>query len=423
MRPENIKSILVRYRNGEATDADKAFLESWYAWYQKQGLPADYPVADRLADAEVVWRRLQHKPNRLRRWLPYAAAIFIAAVAGTWIFLDNRQQTTDNRLAATDIQPGGNRATLTLADGRTIDLSEGHEGIVVGDGITYQDGSKILDVRYETLDRVRPLADMRADSASESYLTSHISHLMSLTTPKGGTYRITLPDGSKVWLNAASTLRYPSRFDGKERVVELEGEAYFEVSHQLSAVSSRLSATGHRPMDENNPRAESRKPTAEKVSFKVKTKNQTIEVLGTQFNITAYADESETKTTLVEGAVRLSVGATGASVSLVPGEQGVLESGKLQVKEVDVEPYTAWRYGKFSFNNKTFAQIMEELARWYDLDIVYENGIPEEELAGDAFRNQNFSLILRILDAVEINYKLDAPSRKLIINGKKQQIR
>src|SRR5690606_13352531 len=188
-----------------------------------------------------------------------------------------------------DILPGGNRATLTLADGRTINLSEAQTGIVVGDGITYLDGTGVLD-----------------NSASS------VSTIMSLSTPKGGTYQITLPDGSKVWLNANSTLKYPSRFGGKERVVELEGEAYFDVSQQSTANSRQASF----------------------VPFLVKTNNQTVEVLGTEFNISAYADDPVTKTTLVEGSVKVSAHAVNASTLLKPGEQGLLLHDRIERKTV-----------------------------------------------------------------------------------------
>src|SRR5690606_11646560 len=158
-----------------------------------------------------------------------------------------------------------NRATLTLADGRVVNLSQSQSGIIVGDGITYLDGSTVFGQGAGSTEQGTRHKGVTTDN-------------LQLTTPKGGTYQITLADGTKVWLNSASTLRYPSRFDGDERIVEMEGEAYFEVA----------------PFSSKSPRP-----------FLVKTENQTLKVLGTHFNVSAYADEEETKTTLVEGAVQI----------------------------------------------------------------------------------------------------------------------
>lgn len=217
----------------------------------------------------------------------------------------------------------------------------------------------------------------------------------SLTTPKGGTYQIMLPDGSKVWLNAASTLTYPSRFSEEERVVELEGEAYFEVNRRHSATSARQ-------------------------PFKVITKGQTVEVLGTQFNISAYADNSEIQTTLVEGAVRLQAEASGAVVSLSPGEQGRLVNGELTTRQVNTEPYIAWKDGFFFFDSAPLATVMSQLAKWYDVEVRFEDPVHDERLYGMISRQKTLRQALTILENTKaVKFRIE--NNTVIINKYPQQ--
>lgn len=297
--------------------------------------------------------------------MPYAAALLIITTIATYFFLEitsNREPRVVD-LKTEDIVPGGNRATLRLADGRTIDLNEEQTGIQVGDGITYLDGSEV----------VAP--------------NSHTEYAV-LTTPKGGTYQITLSDGSKIWLNAASTLTYPVSFDDGERVVELEGEAYFEVAS-----------------DEGR-------------SFKVISKGQEVIVLGTEFNVSAYDEENEIKTTLVEGSVRLDIDR--ASLRLGPGEQGIVDGNGLNKHHVNIEQYTSWKSGRFSFEGKTFDQVFRELARWYDIDIRYDGPIPNVEFYGGAFRNKNLGVVLRLLESARLSYHMEG--RMLVINTKRRDM-
>ncbi len=319
--------------------------------------------------------------------LPYAAALAILLTVG-WLVWGDRWVGNGKEIAATEILPGGNRATLTLADGRVINLDEAQTGIIVGtENITYDDGS--------------PLGAVIPSAAEESLPNpGGASVMLSLTTPKGGTYQITLPDGSKVWLNAASTLKYPSRFSGYERIVELTGEAFFEIS------SAPMSPAGG---------GRGRLP------FTVKTDKQSVDVLGTQFNISAYPDDDETKTTLVEGKVRVD-GAVDveahnhapnkSSVVLTPGQQATTrarlpgQGAAIQIHEVDVTQFTNWRNGRFSFDDKPFADIMKELGRWYDLEVTYEGPVPTNRYFGGAYRTQRISLVLDVLRAGGIDYRI-----------------
>ena len=318
-----------------------------YAVSEAQGL-------DELEKAYNAERAFKKK--RWLRWLPYAAAASILAFVSVWYFTNDSAQKVkpEITMAANDIAPGGNRATLTLADGRSIDLSEEQAGIVVGkERILYEKGSEeLVDLEAE---EVIPLV---------------------LSTPKGGAYQIMLSDGTKVWLNAASTFKYPSRFDGMERVVEIEGEAYFSVAK-----------------DPERP-------------FKVISRGQQIEVLGTEFNVSAYADEVDVKTTLVEGSVELLAGISDKHVSLAPNEQSVLRGTVISKQQVNVGPYIAWKNGDFNFDNTPLADMMRQMSRWYGVDVVYKKGVPNERFSGTMSRDVTLQTVLELLRISGVNYHI-----------------
>jgi len=392
-----------KWRDGSITPMEAEEFAQWYRQGQDESVWVSPDFAANEADhqqrmEQAVYRKagISAKPrSAVVRWLRptavigTAAAVAVLAMAvGAWFLLGNRQQTIDNGLAATEIRPGGNRATLTLADGRTIDLNEAQTGIVVGDEISYTDGSAVVD------------------SGKES-LKSHASNHMSISTPNGGTYQITLPDGSNVWLNAASTLKYPSRFVGKERVVELEGEAYFEVrniKYEVRSDGSRTSNFVPRNSKGNVP-------------FKVLSKGQTVEVLGTQFNISAYPDEEETKTTLVEGKVKVTPGTENRStpnrspttdhrppITLSPGQQATTRDAYTTVRDVDVSSYTAWKDGLFLFDDEPLDVIMRKISRWYDVEVVFADGIDRQERFGGGV--SRYGQLQEVLDRLSLTGKV-----------------
>lgn len=314
--------------------------------------------------AQRMFKRIVQR-SRIRTltvWLPVAAALVIVATVA-WLLLDTAKHEVAPQLAAQDFSPGGNRATLTLDNGATIALSEKQDGIVVDDWLRYADGTAVLN-------------ETEPNPNSQTY---------QLSTPIGGMYQLTLPDGSKVWLNAASTLRYPRRFADGERRVEIDGEAYFSVVKD-----------GNRP-------------------FIVVSREQHITVMGTEFNINAYADEQETTTTLVTG--RVEVAAAGntadgraASEALIPGRQSTVRQGRIDVKTVDTDEFTAWREGRFNFNGKTLPQVMRELARWYNFRVAYEGKIQDIEFYGGIHRNRNLDLVMTLLETNGIRYRMDRDS-------------
>ncbi|MBL1407176.1 FecR family protein [Sphingobacterium faecale] len=299
------------------------------------------------------------------RWVA-AAAIVAFAFIGYQVYNTQTATVPPVVSAIEDIVPGGNKAILVLADGSQVVLDTEQQGIVMDDAIHYSNG-RILD---KSLD----LKEGRE---------------LQLYVPKGGIYQVKLADGTQVWLNSDTRLKYPSSFSGNQRVVELDGEAFFIVQSII---------------DENNNR----------IPFIVKSKNQSIEVLGTEFNVSGYASQSSIKTTLLEG--RINVQVEDKKVTLIPGQQSENKDGReILVKKVDPQQAIAWKDGKFSFDGKSFAETLTEIGRWYDLSIVYKGAVPDIELVGDAYRHSNIKLVLRLLDAAAVNYKLDIADRKLII--------
>ncbi len=345
--------------------------------------------ADRLVDdpslqpaLDRVFRNVQHAkrdalPSTTRAWkAPWAWAAAAAVVFAVGVFLWQgmgpiREKPEVVQMEISDIAPGGNRATLKLADGREIDLSEAQAGIVVGDDVTYLDGSAVL-------------GDEAGGGKRDRVLTG--APVYTLTTPKGGTYQITLPDGTNVWLNAASTLTYPPRFASGERRVFLSGEAFFDV------------------------KTDKRKP------FRVESHGQEVEVLGTAFNVSAYPDERYAKTTLVEGAVRL--GSDWGNVTLEPGQQGTLAAGAIRVASVDVAAYVGWKDNEFVFDGIALQDAMKQLSRWYDMEVVYEGEIPILPFYGSFSRSLPLSETLAILKEAKVGFTMQQAGavKRLVIH-------
>lgn len=309
--------------------------------------------------------------RRLLARIAMAASVLILMTLGIYLYI-HHHSTQDLMVNLDEFEPGSNKAVLTLADGRTIILDQNQEGIVIGSIIRYADGGGVVHEEEWRTD---------SNNSQDNFMTIH--------TPNGGQYAITLPDGSKVWMNAASTLKYPRRFQGTQRLVALEGEAYFEIAHRQD------------------------------MPFVVKTMDQTVEVLGTHFNINSYADDLETRTTLVEGKVKVASMHSGASQILAPGEQSVLQNQSLRKQNVNLNTAIAWRQGRFDFSGKDLEQVMRELGRWYNIEVVYEGLIPEIEFWGGVYRNQNLETVLQILETNDLAYRLDGARRLVIFSRAK----
>ncbi|HEY8897234.1 MAG TPA: FecR domain-containing protein [Niastella sp.] len=309
-----------------------------------------------------------------KRWMRMAAAasiLLILAAAAYWLV-----RTRETNLPVTpvatikDISPGGNKAVLTLADNSTIILDSAANGQLAQQGnaniIKQGDGQLIY----------KPL------SAEHSPIAFN-----TLRTPRGGQYQLVLPDGSKVWLNAASAITYPTAFEGNERTITIDGEAYLEVAHDAL------------------------KP------FKVQANGAEVKVLGTHFNVHAYKDEP-IKTTLIEGRVKVvdheSVNGKENPVFLKPGEQAVMKGQALTIDHSpDIEEVLAWKNGLFRFNNADIETVMKQVERWYDVDVVYEGPKPDGHFRGKVPRNVMASEMLKIIEASGVKCKIE--NKKIII--------
>jgi ferric-dicitrate binding protein FerR (iron transport regulator) len=321
-----------------------------------------------------------HRVHFMRRWGWAAASILVVLGIGAYFWLQNgsatQQKQTQVATTTRDVAPGRNGAILTLADGSKVlldSLSNGTIAVENGtrirleDGrITYGKGNNAADIRYNTM-----------------------------STPNGRQFTVVLPDGTKVWLNAASSLRYPTMFTGTERKVEVNGEAYFEVAKNAS------------------------------MPFRAVVNNSTvIEVLGTAFNISSYSDDKEIKATLVEGAVRVitdnNTESKINSVVLKPGQQAKITAaensrGALTViNNVDIGKVIAWKNGLFNFNGVQLEDAMQQLARWYDIEIIYEKNIPDIQFFGEVSRDVSLAGLLKGLEGAGVNFRIEE-GKKLVV--------
>ena len=335
------------------------------------------------SDAPVVVMEKKRIPPRIYRSI--AAAVVIALLGGACFifFQENNQQNT---LAQTpvhqnnnDLTPGITGAVLTLANGEQIILDSTGNGILAIQG------------KAKVMSRNGQIVYDAGDQTKQEFL------LNTMSTPRGRQYQLVLSDGTKVWLNASSSIRYPAAFSDKERKVEISGEAYFEVA----------------PLIMENKK--------EKVPFTVKIisgdgkDRGEIQVLGTHFNVNSYEDETAIKTTLLEGSVKVVKGASFRMLS--PGQQAQIKNllpNNIQIiGKVDVDAVMAWKNGYFSFGNTDLATIFRQISRWYDVDIEYRGEIPNRRFGGEISRNTNASQVLKILEKSKVHCTLEA--KKIIV--------
>ena len=314
------------------------------------------------------------------RWLRYAAVLVLAI--GSWLIYrnlrtDKNVQTPADHLA--NIQPGRDRAILTLSDGSTILLDSASYGTLATQGEVLITKTGDGDIIYN------------AKGAEDGEVMMN-----TMSTPRGGQYHLVLPDGTEVWLNAASSIRYPTIFKGENRKVEVTGESFFQVAKDKS------------------------KP------FIVSLPNRSeIEVLGTSFNVNAYADESSVNTTLVNGSVRVvSVTDPAARIVLKPGQQARFAKGDQHkaftvLDRADIEKVTAWKNGQFNFEGTSLQDAMKQLSRWYDVEIVfdkevYARGLQHSKLVGGIRRDLSLANVLELLNVMGLHFRMEA-ERKLIV--------
>jgi transmembrane sensor len=301
------------------------------------------------------------------RRLPWVAAVvLIVGVSAVYTLIKNKnhqQEIVNVNTSKSAIAAGNNKAVLTLADGSNIILE------AAADGILLQQGSATI---------IKVVDGELAYTSTNDKPTKILFN--SIAIPRGGQYKVTLSDGSKVWLNAASSLRFPADFKGNERKVELSGEAYFEVAKNAA------------------------------MPFKVEVAGKgEVEVLGTHFNVNAYPDEATVKTTLLEGRVKVMGLAGRRSSILYPGEQAQLDStGQLSInKNVDTEHAIAWKNGNFNFSNANIEIVLRQLSRWYDVDIVFEGPVPQKQFNGEISRDLKLFQVLKLLEGNNVFCRLE----------------
>lgn len=386
-----------KWLNGSITDEEKKEFTDWYNRFDDEELllaPEYQPIIKQLesdmlldirkriaADGSLPFPQ-KGAGSYWMKWgrISTAAALIAVFVTGYWFFVLRKNVHTPIAVhtptSATDVLPGSNKALLTLDDGSTIALDNARPG-----SLTQQGNTRILKPEDGQL-KYEPITGDKTDAVSYNILS----------TPRGGQYKLVLPDGSKVWLNAASSIRYPTAFTGDERKVEVAGEAYFEIAKNASmpfkVLVDRQLKTAH-PME--------------------------IQVLGTGFNVNAYADEETINTTLLEGSVKVVKGT--ASGLLKPGQQAQLRdnSDMRYVFDADIDNVIAWKNGVFEFVDENLQTIMRQIARWYDVEVIYRGDIPTDKFTGRVSRNTSLSGVLKILQLSDIRITIE--NKKVIVGS------
>ncbi|WP_436484585.1 FecR family protein [Chitinophaga sp. ARDCPP14] len=374
-------SILEKYHAGQASPAEVRFVESYMDSLDDLDNGSDNMEDDRELQEEIKATLLKsiHQPgtkkemsfikpkvvsHRRRLWVWSAAAAIAVLLAGAGMhwWMPYLKEASPVLAAKKDIAPGSNGAVLHLSDGSTIVLDSAGNGTVAVQGqvkVVKENGM----IKYQ--------------GAAKEELYNEI------VTDKGKQWRMVLPDGSGVWLNAGSSIRYPLSFNGKERLVDITGEVYFEVVHN------------------------------EKQPFKVRTGKYVIEDIGTAFNVNAYADEPVMKTTLIEGLIRIN------GTLMKPGEQAQASAGQEQVTVSEVEnpaDAMAWINGQLSLESNNLQALLRKIARWYNVDIKVEGTLPETGFIGMIDRNVYLSDVLKALTVYGVNARLE--NRTLIVSAK-----
>ncbi len=365
MTREEYITLYEKYLTGNCTSEEREAIEN----YQDSiDLDRHHWIKDQMGEQEVVKetihaellasiaRQKRRQILKARTW--YAAAAVILLILSSGLYFNSLKNKTpvivqtESPRFKNDVLPGENRAILTLDDGSQINLDDAQNGVLASEDNTdirktgsgqleYSAGDKIIEtLKYNTL-----------------------------STPMGGQYQLSLPDGSKVWLNSGSSIRFPTAFIGKERVIELKGEAFFDIKEN------------------------------KKMPFIVRTNNSMdIRVLGTQFNVMAYDDEKSINTTLLEGSVQILK--ESGTAFLEPGQAAILNkgTGKIKVAIADIDEAVAWKNGYFIFSNENIESIMRKVSRWYNVEVDYQGNLSNKDFVGTISRDKNISEILKMLE-------------------------
>lgn len=385
---KNAKDLLSDYKAGNCTPEEKELVEKWFLLHGA-GKSSDLSDQDFLHAEQDMWKVIAANKEKIEAPVQRNLFVRMAVAASVLLVLSfsayhffSGSPKADQELVS-DIAPGGNKAILTLADGRKISLTDVDNGEV-----SIQQGIRIIK---DTAGRV--VYELPAQDETSGLPLKY----NTISTPNGGRYEVLLPDGSRVFLNAATSITFPTSFSGlKERKVKLNGEAYFEVVH-----------------NKTHP-------------FKVEMNTQEIEVLGTRFNANNYSDEPLVRTTLLEGSVKVFVsdGKTDdeqPNVILKPGQQAQLQNGRLLTKEVNAQSFVDWKDNIFSFTEMGIDEVMRQLARWYDVKVEYEGKIPKEHITGNVSRALPISKAFLMLEEVS-DMKYTLKGKKIIVSFSPEEI-
>lgn len=371
MNENEILALLKKYQEGTLSNEDKDKVDAWYLHKASNSNLQlnEYELEDSYEYLKAKLP-LKQETKVIRIWPRVAVAASIAVLLGTGIFYFTKTKEQIPQIAEKpqEIAPGGNRGILTLSNGKQIVLAD----ISAKDTIAKEGEEDEVTIKMGANGVITYIINPNADA---SKIDANLFN--TLSTPTGGQYNIVLADGTKVYLNAVSSIKYPTQFNGDQRMVELDGEAYFEVAK-----------------NKNKP-------------FIVKSGDQDIEVLGTHFNVHAYDNESVVKTTLLEGSV--AVNYKNQKAILKPGQQSNVSDkfNKITIKQVDTEAAIAWKNGRFKFDNADLKTVMRQLERWYGIKVEYRGDVSDVRFNGGTFMNKNLSEVLKVLELSNIKFKVE----------------
>lgn len=384
MTDKEIENLVTKFFNGTASKEEEAKLHDWY---DKQKL--DHEEVTIITDGEdkpdvkkrlffAISTKLQEDnieqvsfKAKYRKRLPYAAAIIFIFLSGVYFFLTDNTNTETvhyTQLLKNDIGPGGENAILELGNGKQINL----------------DSTKIGDTLSTAGIWLTKAADGMLSLDIASAVEGKEAQQNTIRTPKGGHFHLQLPDGTSVWLNASTTISFPSAFGEDKREVQLEGEAYFEVV-KVQDAQRKL------------------------IPFVIKTPQQQINVLGTSFNVNSYPGEPIEYTTLSEGSVEVTPIGSKSSKILQPGEQSLIHDNKISIQTADLESILAWKNGDFIFNQESLYTIMKKLERWYDIEVVFDKNVDKNRtFSGAISRSRNLSDVLKLMELTkQVTFKIE----------------
>ncbi|MBC8984596.1 FecR family protein [Pedobacter sp. N36a] len=383
MDSERLKYLLARYHNSSCTEQELAELNQWYEQLGTDSKQINYWISQAGGEgqlAEELFKNFNKKIKSAKNsffswsWQISAAVIFILLTVGSLFYsMFTSPVGVHTEIVQSAILPGENKAVLTLADGTRVVLDDSENG-----EISRQNGVLIT----------------KTDSGTLAYKTSKMPTVTpnkmaynTLYVPRGGQYKVMLSDGTNVWINSESTLYFPVTSNGKDRQVRLKGEAYFEVAHN------------------------------KQLPFKVSTGNQLVQVLGTNFNIKGYPEDTNIYTTLLKGSVKLHQLSSGHSRILAPGQQAKITENRkeIDISQVKTDQEVAWKNGYFLFNNQDIKSVMKTISRWYDVDVIYKNTPGEDRFGGTFSRNSNLSELLGNLEELG-NVHFQIEQRSIIVS-------